>query len=75
MAELDPQAEALLETVDAMGLPPTYGLSVESARARLEELFAGGEERRSTALRNSPSAGRASRSRPDCTRPRGGDTR
>ncbi|MFC7222458.1 alpha/beta hydrolase [Halalkalicoccus sp. GCM10025322] len=43
MAELDPQAEALLETVDAMGLPPTYGLSVESARARLEELFAGGE--------------------------------
>lgn len=42
MPELDPQVEALLETIDAMGMPPTYGLSVESARARLEELFAGG---------------------------------
>jgi acetyl esterase len=42
MADLDPQAEALLETVDAMGLPPTHGLSVGSARDRLEELFAGG---------------------------------
>lgn len=41
-ARTRPQAEALLETIDAMGMPPTYGLAVESARARLEELFAGG---------------------------------
>lgn len=41
MTELDPQAAALLETVDAMGQPPTYALSVESARARLRELMAG----------------------------------
>ncbi|MDL5360735.1 alpha/beta hydrolase [Halalkalicoccus sp. NIPERK01] len=40
MAELDPQAEALLETVETMGLPPTYALSPESARERLAELFA-----------------------------------
>ncbi len=40
MAELDPQAAALLETVEAMGEPPTHALSVESARERLRGLFA-----------------------------------
>ena len=40
MADLDPQAAALLETVEAMGEPPTQALSVESARGRLGELFA-----------------------------------
>jgi acetyl esterase len=39
MAELDPQVAALLETMETMGMPPTYALSVESARNRLAELF------------------------------------
>ncbi|KYH25455.1 acetyl esterase [Halalkalicoccus paucihalophilus] len=40
MSEIDPQAEALLETVETMGRPPTYALSPESAREQLAELFA-----------------------------------
>lgn len=40
MSELDPQVAALLETMETMGMPPTYALSVESARERLRELFA-----------------------------------
>lgn len=39
MSELDPQVAALLETMETMGMPPTYALSVESARERLAELF------------------------------------
>ncbi|WP_122090701.1 alpha/beta hydrolase [Halalkalicoccus subterraneus] len=41
MAELDSQAEALLETVETMGVPPTYALAPESARERIRELFGG----------------------------------
>ncbi|WP_331233028.1 alpha/beta hydrolase [Natronorarus salvus] len=40
MTDLDPQAAALLETVEAMGQPPTQALSVENARERLRTLFA-----------------------------------
>ncbi len=36
---LDPQVEDLLDMFDAMNVPPTYALSVGTARDRLEELF------------------------------------
>ncbi|MFH5800985.1 alpha/beta hydrolase [Haladaptatus sp. CMAA 1911] len=39
MAELDPQAKAVLERVDESVLPSTPGLSVESGRTSLEEFF------------------------------------
>jgi acetyl esterase len=38
--ELHPQARAVLDIVDAAPRPPTYALSVESARAVLDEFFA-----------------------------------
>ena len=37
--ELDPQAAAVLEAVDSVPVPPTYELSVESARERLADFF------------------------------------
>ena len=37
--ELDPQAAAVLEAVEAVPVPPTYELSVESARERLAAFF------------------------------------
>ena len=37
--ELDPQVEALLDTMDQRRAPPTYGVSVETARDQLKELF------------------------------------
>jgi len=42
---LDPQAEALLETVEELGLPPTAGLSPSAARDRLTAYFAEQEHR------------------------------
>jgi len=36
---LDPQAAAVLDAVEAVPVPPTYALSVESARERLAEFF------------------------------------
>jgi acetyl esterase len=44
-SELDPEVAALLDAADAMAAPPVQGLSVDGARARLEELFASGEVR------------------------------
>ncbi|WP_160133725.1 alpha/beta hydrolase [Halococcus salsus] len=38
-SELDPQVRALLDTLDEQRAPPTYGVSVETARDQLEELF------------------------------------
>jgi len=38
--ELHPEAQALLATAEQLPVPPTYALSVESARDRLEELIA-----------------------------------
>ena len=37
--ELDPQAAAVLEAVEAVPVPPTFALSVVSARQRLAEFF------------------------------------
>jgi acetyl esterase len=39
MDDLDPQAERLLETIDQQRTPPTHGMSVSTARDRLDELF------------------------------------
>ena len=39
MAALDPQVQALLDTIDQRRAPPTYGVSVETARNQLRELF------------------------------------
>lgn len=39
MAEPDPQVEALIDTVETMGLPPIHSLSTESARAQMGELL------------------------------------
>lgn len=38
--ELKPEVRTLLDTFEEMHLPPTYALSVEAARQRLEDLFA-----------------------------------
>lgn len=38
-AEPHPQAKAVLDAVESSPMPPTYALSVESARAVLEEFF------------------------------------
>lgn len=38
--ELKPEVRDLLDDFEARNLPPTYALSVEAARQRLEELFA-----------------------------------
>lgn len=40
MDEPAPEAQALLDMIDAVPRPPTYALSVESAREALEQLFA-----------------------------------
>jgi acetyl esterase len=37
--EPDPQIQRLLDMMDQQRAPPTYGVSVETARAQLEELF------------------------------------
>ena len=37
--ELDPQAAAMLEYIEAMGLPPSYAVSPAVARRRLEDYF------------------------------------
>jgi acetyl esterase len=39
--ELDPQAAAIVETVEALPVPPTFALSVESACERLADFFGG----------------------------------
>jgi acetyl esterase len=39
-SQLDPEVAELLKLADARPQPPTYALSVEGARQRLEELFA-----------------------------------
>ncbi len=39
MAELDPQVRQLLDLLDQQRAPPTYGVSVETARDQLDELF------------------------------------
>lgn len=38
--EPHPEVQALLSTIEALPVPPTYALSVESARDRLDEFFA-----------------------------------
>ena len=38
--EPDPQVQQLLDTIDQQRAPPTHGMSVPTARARLDELFA-----------------------------------
>ena len=38
-AEPDPQVQALLDTMDQQRAPPTYGVSVGTAREQLRELF------------------------------------
>jgi acetyl esterase len=38
-SELDPQAAAMLQVIDAMGLPPSYATSPATARQRLEDYF------------------------------------
>jgi acetyl esterase len=43
MDEPDPQIQQLLDVMDQQRAPPTYGVSVETARAQLEELFAMGD--------------------------------
>lgn len=44
--ELDPEAAAMLDTIAKLGRPPTYALSVESARTALDDYFAGQEVER-----------------------------
>jgi acetyl esterase len=39
MAELDPQAQAFLESAEASGLPPAYTLTIQEARARARATF------------------------------------
>jgi acetyl esterase len=39
MDDPDPQVQRLLETIDRQRAPPTHGMSVPTARARLDELF------------------------------------
>jgi acetyl esterase len=56
-AELDPEVAALLELAEERPQPPAYALSVEGARARLEELFADQAVRDVGAVEEFPIAG------------------
>ena len=52
MTEPDPQIQRLLDMMDQRRAPPTYGVSVETARDQLEELFSMGESEPVGEVRN-----------------------